>query len=160
MHRLKNVSSLACIVLLSIVLFLSCTTTVPLVCGDYYSQGDYIIEQSNVDGWRNGHYLLTIGPSNTFVLKEVSVDCEMKYTVCSGYLQRQGTNSFSLKKNKEEYPYGVLGNPFYNENEYQITIRGNDTIILQRDCWETVLKIIPHDSIPNDFDFSKYGYNR
>lgn len=101
MHRLKNVSSLACIVLLSIVLFLSCTTTVPLVCGDYYSQGDYIIEQSNVDGWRNGHYLLTIGPSNTFVLKEASVDCGMKYTVCSGYLKRQGTNSFSLKKTKK-----------------------------------------------------------
>lgn len=160
MYKIKNVLLLVCVALASIVLFLSCSAPAPLVYGSYYSQGDNIIEQSNVDGWRNGHYLLTIDSLNTFVLKEVSVGCGMKYTVCSGYLRRRGTNSYLLEKSKEEYPYGVLGNPFYNENNYHITIRSNDTIILQRGSWETVLKLISHDSIPKDFDFSKYGYTR
>ncbi len=158
--QLKNNIQLRIVVLLSTVFFLSCSVHNRIVYGDYYSQGENIVECSNTDGWRNGHYLLTIDSLNTFVLKEVSVGCGMKYTVCSGYLRRRGTNSYFLEKSKEEYPYGVLGNPLYNENNYHITVRSNDTIILQRGSWETVLKLISHDSIPKDFDFSEYGYTR
>lgn len=34
-----------------------------------------------------------------------------------------------------------------------------DTIILQNGQWETIMKRIPQDSIPKDFDFTQYGYN-
>lgn len=157
---MKHILTSVFMVLVVISCFLSCTAHAPLVCGNYYSQGDYIIERRNVDGWRKGHYLLTIDSSNTFVLKEVSAGCGMKYSVCSGHLKQRGPNSYSLNKIKEEYPFGVLGNPFYNENSYCVTIRSNDTVILQKGRWETVLILIPHDSIPKDFDFSEYGYGK
>ena len=46
--------------LFSGILFQSCSLPYSRVCGNYYSQGEYIVEQSNSDGWRRGHYLLTI----------------------------------------------------------------------------------------------------
>lgn len=129
------------------------------VQGNYYSQGDYIIECKNTDGWRDGHYLLTIDSSSSFVLKEVSVGVGTWYTICSGYLQSQGGNRYALNKVKEEYPYGVLGKPYYNDADYCITVKTNDTIILQRGQWETVLKLIPRDSVPKEFDFSRFTTN-
>lgn len=157
--RLKYIILECIAVLFSIGLFISCSTSNRLVYGNYYSQGDYIIECNNTDGWRYGHYLITIDSSNIFVLKEVSVGLGMRYTICSGYLQSQGPNIYALKKIKEDYPYGVLGNPIYNEDNYRITVKKNGAIVLQRKKWKTIMQFIPSDSIPKEFDFTKYGYS-
>lgn len=158
-NQLKNNIPLHFVVFLSTVFFLSCSVQNRLVYGDYYSQGEYIVECNNKDGWRDGHYLLTIYPSNTFELKEVSVGLGIRYTVCSGELQRQKGNVYVLNKIKVDYPYGVLGNPYYNDNNYRMTIKNDSTVILQKETWETVLQFIPRDSIPAEFDFKKYGYD-
>lgn len=148
------------IILIPIVLFLSCSTSTSMIYGNYYSQGEYIIENSNKDGWRRGHYLLTIDSSNTFVLKEVSYSVGSLYTVCSGYMLCQGRNIFELNKIKKDYPYGVCGNPYYNDDQdYKIIIRNNGTIILKKGKWNTILKFITQDSIPKEFDFTKFGYD-
>lgn len=145
--------------LFSGILFQSCSLPYSLVTGNYYSQGEYIVEQSNSDGWRKGHYLLTIDSSNTFELKEVSYNTGGLYTICSGYLQRVGRNSFKLKKIKTNYSYGVLGNPYFNNTNYKITIKNKETIILRKGQWETPLLFTEPDSIPDEFDFKKYGYD-
>ena len=136
---------------------LSCSKHIYLVCGNYYSQGEYIVEKSNTDGWRQGHYLLSIDSLNAFELKEVSYGLGTFYTICSGYLQPLGRNSYKLKSIKKNYPYGAIGNPYYNNNNYRITIKSKDTIILQRGQWKTPLLFIERDSIPAEFDFKKYG---
>ena len=141
------------------ITFLSCSQPNVLVCGNYYSNGDYIVEQSNSDGWRRGHYLLSIDSANTFELKEVSCNTGTLYTVCSGLLLQTGHNSYKLKSVKANYPYGVLGNPYFNGNNYRITIKSLDTIILRKGQWKTTLLFIDRDSIPTEFDFRKYGYD-
>lgn len=138
-------------------LLISCSTSRRLIYGNYYSVGDYIVERNNTDGWRYGHYLLTIDSSNAFVLKEVSDGVGTRYAICSGLLQCQGGNSYALKKNKKEYAYGVLGNPYYNDNEYRIVIEKNNTIVLMNGQWRTILRLIPNDSVPDRFDFTKFG---
>ena len=158
MLKLDYVVSLIIMAFFSIVTLFSCSTPKSLVSGHYFSQGEYIIEHSNTDGWRQGHYLLTIDSSDTFVLKEVSVGLGMLYRVCSGHLQCQGVNTYSLEKIKVEYPYGALGNPYHIDDNYFITIKDRNTIILQKGRWKTTLKCIPQDSVPNEFDFTKYGY--
>lgn len=160
MFKLKHIIGMIVLFIFSPTNYLSCSAQSCSICGNYFSQGDYIIERRNVDGWREGHYLLTIDTSDTFVLKEVSVQVGMIYRVCSGYLQRRGQNSYYLYKVKKDYPYGALGNPRHIEDEYNITIKNNDTIILQNGQWETIMKRIPQDSIPKDFDFTQYGYDR
>lgn len=142
------------------ILFQSCSPQKSIVCGNYYSQGEYIVEQSNPDGWRRGHYLLTIDSSNSFELKEVSQNTGTLYTICSGYMKQHGRDSYKLKKIKVDYPYGVLGNPYYNNNSYKITIKDKETIILRRGRWETSLQFVERDSVPSDFDFEKYGYDK
>ena len=97
-------------------LLISCSTSRHLIYGNYYSVGEYIVERNNIDGYRYGHYLLTIDSSNAFVLKEVSDGVGTRYTVCSGLLQCRGKNSYALNKIKKKYAYGVLGNPYYNDN--------------------------------------------
>lgn len=158
-NKLKYNTPLHFAVLLSAVFFISCSVHDRLAYGDYYSRGEYIVECSNTDGWRYGHYLLSIFPSNTFELKEVSVDLGMRYTICSGKLQRQRNNVYVLNKIKVDYPYGVLGNPYYNDNDYRITIKNKETIILRKGKWETPLLFIEPDCIPDEFDFKKYGYD-
>ena len=145
--------------LFSGILFQSCSLSYSRVCGNYYSQGEYIVEQSNSDGWRRGHYLLTIDSLNAFELKEVSYNAGVLHTICSGQLQRLGRNSYKLEKIKTNYSYGILGNPYFNNNNYKITIKSRDTIILRRGQWETPLLFIERDSIPAEFDFKKYGYD-
>ncbi len=138
--------------------FLSCSVQNRLVYGDYYSQGEYIVECSNTDGWRNGHYLLSIYPSNRFELKEVSAGLGIRYTICSGKLQHQKGNIYVLNKIKVDYPYGVLGNPYYNDNNYRVTIKNDSTIILQKETRESILQLMPRDSIPEKSDDTKFGY--
>ena len=77
----------------------------------------------------------------------------------TGHLQRFGRNSYKLKNNKTNYSYGSLGNPYFNNNSYKITIKSRDTVILQKGQWETPLLFIERDSIPAEFDFKKYGYD-
>ena len=137
----------------------SCSIPNNIVCGNFYSQGDYIVDRRNSDGWRRGHYLLTIDSSNTFELKEVSYSMGTFYTVCSGYLQRLGHNSYKLKKIKVDYPYGALGNPYFNNNNYRITFKSKDTIILRSGRWKSTLLFIERDRVPTEFDFGKYGYH-
>lgn len=139
-------------------LFHACSLPNNLVCGNYYSQGEYIVEQSNTDGWRRGHYLLTLDSLNTFELKEVSHNIGVLYTICSGYLQRTGRDSYKLNLIKTNYSYGSLGNPYFNNNNYKIIIKSSDTIILRRGPWETPLLFIERNNIPAEFDFEKYGY--
>lgn len=157
---ISNVLYLYIIAITILFFFLSCSTTsTRLICGNYYSQGEYIIERSNKDGWEEGHYLLTIDSSNNFVLKKVSCMAGTLYSVCSGYLQQQGRATYALNNVKKDYPYGVLGNPYYNENKYRIIIKNNETIILRKGQWNTILKYITQDSIPESFDFTKFGYD-
>lgn len=159
MSRLLSAIALYTTVLLLIVLAISCSVPQKPFCGNYYSEGKYIMERNNVDGRRQGHYLLTIDSLNAFELKEVSHGMGVLYTVCSGYLQQKGRNSYKLKKRKADYPYGALGNPYYNDAVYQITIISKDTIILKKGRWKTTLLNIDQDSIPLEFDFKKFGYD-
>ena len=152
-----------CIVaLMALVTGVSCTAPHPIAYGNYYSQGDYIIESKHADGWRSGHYLLTIDSTNAFVLKEASRMAGNRYTVCQGRLQRQGRNTYRLDKVKVDYPYAVLGNPLYNDDNIRLTVQDDGTIILQnaknKGRWKTVMKPLPQDSVPQEFDFTKYGY--
>ena len=159
MSNCKFIKMVLIAFLFSGILFQSCSLPYSRVCGNYYSQGEYIVEQSNSDGWRRGHYLLTIDSLNAFELKEVSHNTGVLYTICSGHLQRLGRNSYKLKKIKTNYSYGILGNPYFNNNNYKITIKSRDTIILRKGQWETPLLFIERDSIPAEFDFKKYGYD-
>ena len=159
MFKLKHIIWIFILSFLSPTNYLPCSAQSCSKCGNYISQGDFIIERKNVDGWREGHYLLTIDTSDIFVLKEVSVKVGVILRVCSGNLQGHGQNSYFLYKVKKDYPYGALGNPRHIDDEYHITIKNNDTIILQNGQWETIMKRIPQDSIPKDFDFTQYGYD-
>ena len=141
------------------ILPLSCSSPNRVVYGNYFSQGEYIVECSNTDGWRLGHYLLTIDSAGTFELKEVSHGVGTLYTVCSGSLERHGRGSYKLKKAKVNYPYGVLGNPVFNNDDYEITVKDSGTIMLRRGGWKTPLVFIERDSIPAEFDFKRFGYD-
>lgn len=153
-HRI----SLGFVAIISMGFLIACASTDRVRCGSYYSLGDCIVECENHDGWRSGHYLLTIFPFNRFELKEVSCTCGTFYYVCSGNLKHTGKDRYNLDNIPINYSYGVLGNPSYNNRNYTITIKSKDTIILCHNQWETTLVSIVQDSIPEEFDFSKYGY--
>lgn len=155
-HRLKHIVEYIVALIFSATFF-SCSTH-PLKSGNYLSVGDYIRESTHSDVWRNGHYLLTIDSLNRFVLKEVSVKLGRYYSVCSGYLNYKGRNTYTLNKIKKEYPYGQLGLPYYNEDDYNIIIKNDEIVILKNGRWKTIMKKVCQDSIPKEFDFTKIEY--
>ena len=157
-HRLRRIVAICTIAFAFSATLFSCSTY-PLKSGNYFSVSPYIIESTHVDVWRDGHYLLTIDSLNRFELKEVSVKLGRYYSVCSGYLQRCGLNTYRLKTIKKEYPYGALGNPYHNDANYRITIVDYGwVIILKKGRWKACMEYILPCSIPKEFDFTKFGY--